>query len=1104
MTLKPNLDEVVRSRAAAFASAVVAASKKARKEEEVRIAVVRELQTIEKEAGIELEGFHEFTLAKGRVDSVYDRVLIEYKNPASPSARIGTSLDSPGAKKVVAQLKERFEALQHELGQPLQSLFGVGTDGIRFVFLRYRGGKWQVEAPIEITTASAHRFLWALFNLGIRGKPFSSDLLASDFGSGSTLAQAGVRTLYNTIVNATHPKAVTLFSQWRILYTEVCGYDVARPNDKLKTLARAYGIADKGLKPAELLFALHTYYALFMKLLAAELVCFFHKLPSPLEQLLNAPSDKALRERWNDIEAGSIFRHFNIVNFLEGDLFTWYLSEWSKDLVVALRALVDRLDNYNPGTISEEPTGSRDLLKELYQELFPRSVRHDLGEYYTPDWLAEHVLDEAGYTGDPSRRLLDPACGSGTFMVAAINRARQWFGNNREAAGYDEKGLVHRILTNVVGFDLNPLAVMAARTNVLIAIRDLLSYADRVELPVYLCDAILTPSTQGGLFEGSTATARELRTAAGRFIIPTEIATDQQLLARYCDQMEACTRNGYSSDEFLARCQEEGIPLTEHGLHAALYDKLRDLNAANRNGVWARVIKNAFAPLFVGKVDFVVGNPPWVNWESLPGDYREWTKPLWTRYGLFTLKGHAARLGGGKKDLSMLFVYVAADAYLRIGGTIAFVITQTLFKSREAGEGFRRFRFPRDNVSVHIVPQLVIDMTELHPFAGATNRTATAFFRVSDSAVQWPVPYERWLWAHGPRVADHESWPSVKAGVKRYLWKAKPTIGGASNSFWLTAPEATHGALDKVAGRTEVKAHAGVCTWLNGVFWLKEVEFIKGGRARIVNWHDVGKRHVPQVEQAVEDALVYPLIRGRDVKRWFANPSTHILLTQDPDTRMGVDAHTMKVKYPLTYEYLLRFKEALTRRPGYRKYFDATKDPFWTIYNVGSYSLAKHRVVYKELTDFFQAAVPRNDGKVAIADTKLRFIECQSEDEAHFLCGLLNSSPAVLYLYATANWVQTADYQASDIARVAIPKYKPGDRTHKAMVDLSRKAHALARTTAEAPVGIQEQIDGCAGKIWDLVKAEEEAIRAALDEVGFFRGPAAEDGEDDDDDEERA
>lgn len=114
-------------------------------------------------------------------------------------------------------------------------------------------------------------------------------------------------------------------------------------------------------------------------------------------------------------------------------------------------------------------------------------MRHALGEYYTPDWLADHVLNELNYEGDPDKRVLDPACGSGTFLVMTINRVRRWYEENRERCDFDEGGLCRKLLSNVIGFDLNPLAVMAARTNYLIAIRDLIGRVDQVEIPVYLC-----------------------------------------------------------------------------------------------------------------------------------------------------------------------------------------------------------------------------------------------------------------------------------------------------------------------------------------------------------------------------------------------------------------------------------------------------------------------------------------------------------------------------------------------------------------------------------------------------------------------------------------
>ena len=89
--------------------------------------------------------------------------------------------------------------------------------------------------------------------------------------------------------------------------------------------------------------------------------------------------------------------------------------------------------------MSEDPAGSRDLLKKLYQQLFPKSVRHDLGEYYTPDWLAEHLLNLVADLIVPisslpirplehqvARDIILEAGGSGNFLILA---ARPCSGN---------------------------------------------------------------------------------------------------------------------------------------------------------------------------------------------------------------------------------------------------------------------------------------------------------------------------------------------------------------------------------------------------------------------------------------------------------------------------------------------------------------------------------------------------------------------------------------------------------------------------------------------------------------------------------------------------
>ena len=1070
-----SLDGLISKKAIKFANDMKAVAASADKEEEIRIAVEKQLAFIEKEAEITLEGKHEFTLASGRVDSVYDRVIIEYKNPCSPSDRIGPKASSTGSKKVVEQIKKRFYDMRAQYEHPLNTLFGVGFDGNYFIFIRFRDDKWQLQDPVELNHYSAERFLWVLFNLGKKGKPFSPDYLADDFGSEAKLSQDSIYALYNAIVTTKNPKAQVFFSQWKILFGEVCGYDVDNPSDKIKNLAESYGIQLKGLRPAELLFALHTYYAIFMKLLASQIVTYSRDLPTPLQNMIKASTSNKLRREMEDLEAGSIFRHLNITNFLEGDLFAWYTSVWSEPIEELVRNMVTKLDNYNPGTLSEDPFVSRDLLKKLYQQLFPKSVRHDLGEYYTPDWLAEHVLNELDYIGNPDKRLLDPACGSGTFLVMAINRIRKWYDENRENCRFGEDDLCRKILANVVGFDLNPLAVMAARTNYLIAIRDLITYVDKVEIPVYMCDSIMTPSEYGGLFAGALGKVKELKTAAANFLIPTEIATKREDIAKYVEQLEFCVFNSYSPKEFIQRCRDEGLSIEAESLHTDIYNELVKLDKSNKNGIWARIIKNAFAPLFIDKADYIAGNPPWVNWESLPEEYRDDMKPLWQRYNLFTLSGSAGRLGGGKKDICMLFVYSGLDNYLKNGGRLGFVINQTVFKTKGAGDGFRQLRFESNDETVVIKPVVVHDLSKMQVFEGATNRTAVFVCEKQNKDFKYPVLYVSWS---GPsRINQDEVLESVLKITSRYKLGALPVEPQEPNSPWLTAPKKTLGGIQKVIGESAYKAHEGVNTGgLNGCFWINIIERLKDGKLFIENFSDVGKKKVEQVQTVIESDLVYPLLRGRDVSRWHAEPSTYIILSQDPETRQGIPETEMKRKYPKTFSYFKKFEEQLRKRASSSVRRLMERGAFYSMFGVGSYTFAPWKVIWKHtgVQDSMRACTISSE---AIPDQKVILVSSESEAAAHFFCACINSLPAFSVI---KNYIGL-DASPHVLDYVSIPTFRENNPIHRHLSELSRRCHQAAISGDEKIISnIEAEIDKTAAKLWGITVDELKAIQDAL------------------------
>jgi hypothetical protein len=580
-----------------------------------------------------LKGHHEVTIGKGRADSVYDYVFIEYKKPG----RLKESNDAPGNREVIKQLQDRAKGFKSELKRDPQELFGVGTDGNLFITGRFRSGKWEISPARERSVYVVEDFLRKLSSLGVAGKPFLADYLAGDFGADSErkLARAGIEKLYWSIREIEknpeeYPKAKVLVDQWRILFGEVCGYDIKRPSSKIKQLGEFYGVK-KDPNPAALLFAVHSYYALFMKFLAAEIATMFTAFSASfLARLHQTGSSEKLKEELRELEDGGIYRHLGIKNFLEGDLFSWYLDAWDNNIENIIRQMVAVLDEYDPKTLSIDPIESRDLLKKLYQQLFPKTVRHDLGEYYTPDWLADLVIERVGYDGDPNKRVLDPACGSGTFLVMAINKVREYADKHLIA----KHELLPKILDNIVGFDLNPLAVMAARTNYLLALRELLKLGGEIEIPVYLCDSILTPTEYGGLITasgtsvGALGKVRELKTSAAKFMIPIEIAKTRHIVAHYSEELEQCLKNEYTVDEFLNRVRGERIALGSEEIHRTLYRQIENLRKQNKNDIWARIIKNSFAPLFTERADYIIGNPPWIGWEHLPSEYRKDSAPI--------------------------------------------------------------------------------------------------------------------------------------------------------------------------------------------------------------------------------------------------------------------------------------------------------------------------------------------------------------------------------------------------------------------------------------------------------------------------------------------
>ena len=552
--------------------------------------------------------------------------------------------------------------------------------------------------------------------------------------------------------------------------------------------------------------------------------------------------------------------------------------------------------------------GFTDIFQRLYESIFPREVRHAAGEHYTPEWLVEHVLDRAGLTGDVPRRVVDPSCGSGSFLVRAARRLH--------CGG-------HSFIDRVCGFDMNPLAVIAARVNLLSCLGE---DARSVTAPphVYCLDAILSSAP------------------------------------------------------------------------------------------WERF-------------DLVVGNPPWVLWDNLSAEYRERTTPLWKDYGLFSLSHSEARLGGGKKDLAMLFTYAAADRLLDDGCTLAFVINPAVVRGGRAGAGFRRFRIGGNGPELRVVR--FDDLSALAPFDAAVK--AGVLVLEKGRTTSYPVPYGVWSVQCGERLC-----------AERF---ARPVREADATSSWEVVDSPAPASRDPAADPA-YQARTGAFTGgANGVFWI-EILAERGSMAEVRNIAEAAKAGIEQRTGIIEAGLIFPLLRWRDVGRWRAHPGQHILMVQDAAARQPMPERLLHSEFPATYDWLDGFRAELLARRSSMIRSMMERGAFYAMFGIGDYTLSPCKVVWRRMVKRFTAAVVgaapvAGVPKPVIPQETLTFIPCSDPQEAHYLCALLNSPQATDRALEFAVPGGKSFGGSGMIAHLGLPKFDAGDSAHAELAKLSQAAH---------------------------------------------------------------
>jgi len=615
-----------------------------------------------------------------------------------------------------------------------------------------------------------------------------------------------------------------------------------------------------------------------------------------------------------------------------------------------------------------------DMLGRVFEGVMEPGERRASGSYYTPNALVRDVVRAAlaaalvhrmglmrvvaerwVYHGeapaDPPPvdrlRILDPAAGSGAFLLGALDELARL----RTAAGERDSAALRRdiIAHSLFGVDLSPTAIRLAelRLWLSLAAQDSVSSPDAVApLPnldghLRQGDALLDPYTVAVCLAGPRAPPLRSEAArlthhrrqvfamsgaakreATRSLARAEHDLARTLYGQALEALEARIREIGSA----ARCRDlfgrrQGLDAMQRATMRRLRHARAELRSARR-----RLVRDGGAPFFsvdshfgdhlaLGGFDVVVGNPPWVRGERLPARVREMLAHRYTTWRTASATGFAH-----VPDLSVAFCERALELTAP-SGVVGMLVPAKLATAGYAEALRRRLssatRLERvvplddtaDAFGAAVYPMALV-AARRDPEPGAVVRCTLG---VEDSP---PLP-QQLLQAPGP---------------------------------WILVPDA--GAVARRLSRECLTINARWHPWLG----------VKTGADRVF-----------LVPTQVTGAR--PAVRGRDLTRWVATPRLYVLWPHDQagrplDRLEGALARQLEPHI-----------DRLIRRADYRG------GPAWQLFRT-KLALSMHRVLWPDLSRQLAAVVPPPE---VVPLNTVYGIATRNADDAHALAALLNS-----------------------------------------------------------------------------------------------------------------
>ena len=722
---------------------------------------------------------------------------------------------------------------------------------------------------------------------------------------------------------------------------------------------------------------------------------------------------------------------------VESDFFAWPSEvDGGIPLLTALANRIARFDWTN---------APPDIAAILYETVIPPDERRRLGEYYTPDWLARAMVREL-VTDPLEQRVLDPACGSGTFIVEAVNH----FMEHAEREGLAGEELFDRLHDAVTGIDVHPVAVHLARAAWTLAARRAIQDSEKtsVSVPIYLGDSLQLRFRTGDMFaehEVRIEVEDEENTALVFPVSLVERASDfDSLMSDVADAIER------GDDPLLALDDND---ITDPDERAILEDTIQTmslLHSEGRNHIWAYYTRNLVRPVALSrsKVDVVIGNPPWLNYSrtvsTLRSELERQSKGL---YGIWTGGRYAPH-----QDVAGLFFTRSVDLYLKDGGVIGMVMPHSALQTGQ----YRKWRAGRwtthnglRSLSVDFGFKTAWDLERLEPNTFFPIVSSVVFAkRTGEVGEATPLPHQVELWLG---VTGTDDIRRVASGVVDTSAIGKSFYGDHSRQGAIVVPRCLFLVIQ---AQNPAIVQAGQNVTVNPRRGSQDKEPWRSLDLTAITGQSIENQHVFDIylgETVIPFATLSPLKVILPMKRGDAQIPT------DSNGLGGIQLSKMERRMRDRWRTISRLWDE-NKKAANRMNLSEQLDYYGKLSSQLEWkrdsSIRSFRIVHTEAGQPTAALISGDD---AIVDSTLYWITCKDLKEANFLLAIINSQT----LYEAAKRFMAkgqfgARHLHKHLWKLPIPEFDSHEPLH---VALSEAGQAAAEGAAEQLAKLRRERD---------------------------------------------